>query len=55
MEGIAKDDYDLVAEDEAAGKPVTLASFAAMLATLEARQAMMKAYTDRYIAKHPLT
>ena len=52
LEGIAKDDYGLVVEDEAAGKPVTFAHFAA---TLEDRQATMKTYTDRYITKPPVS
>ena len=55
LESIAKDDHDLMCEDEEAGKPVTLAAIAAMLATLEARQATTKGYTDRYIVKPPLT
>ena len=49
LEVIAREDYDLLCEDEAAGLPVTLASISAMLATLEARQVTMKGYTDRYI------
>ena len=55
LESIAKDDYGLLCEDEAAGQPVTLAAITAMLATLEARQATMKGYTDRCIVTPPLT